>query len=149
MTIFIASDHAGFGYKTAITQHLEANGHLVSDLGCDSEDSVDYPDYAAALVDAMRDAPESRGILVCGSGVGMSIAANRFCHIRAALCTSREIAKLSRQHNDANVCCLGSRLLSQEDAIHIIHEFLTTAFEGGRHEKRVSKLTQMPTTAKG
>ena len=141
-SIFLASDHAGFTLKTKIISYLKENSINHIDLGCDSnEKSVDYPDYAHALCQKF-DEKENIGILICGSGVGVSIAANRYPNIRAALCMGEEIAKLSRQHNDANVLCLGARFLEEDKAITIIKTFLETSFENGRHQIRVDKLSR-------
>jgi ribose 5-phosphate isomerase B len=138
-TIFIACDHAG----------LEMKNHLIGkfpflpwkDLGTATPDSVDYPDYAAKLCNEMKSGlNDSRGVLVCGSGQGMNMRANRFPFIRAALCWSEEVAKLARLHNDANVLCLAGRLTTPPVAEKILAEFLETAFEAGRHQRRVDKL---------
>jgi ribose 5-phosphate isomerase B len=136
--ILIASDHAGFLLKEFLVEELTKAGFVIVDLGCDSADkSVDYPDYAQKLGKKIKD---EFGILVCGSGVGISIAANRFNNVRAALCHNVKVAKLSRMHNDANVLCLGARLVKEKAALAITKAFLDTKFEGGRHEKRVAKL---------
>ena len=135
----IASDHAGFKLKESIKEHFSDIEWI--DLGTDSEDSVDYPDFGKALAEAIRDGKAARGVLVCGSGIGISIAANRVAQVRAALCISAEMASLSRQHNDANVVCLGERLTGTEVAFDIIETFLNTEFEGGRHQRRVDKLS--------
>lgn len=140
--IFIASDHAGFELKKFIISELSKNNLNFEDLGCDSsEKSVDYPDFAQKLCKEIISENEV-GILICGSGVGISIASNRFKNIRAALCHNPEIAKLSRSHNNANVVCLGSRIISQETALEIINCFFNTNFEAGRHEGRIKKLTK-------
>ena len=115
--------------------------HEWQDLGAHSTDSVDYPDYAKQLCAQLKNSNESFGVLICGSGQGMAIAANRHPHIRAALCWSEEVAKLSRAHNNANVLCLGSRLITIEVAQQILKVFLTTQYEGGRHDQRVAKLS--------
>lgn len=141
--ILIASDHAGFKLKNFLKSNLEQLNFEVIDLGCDSaEESVDYPDFAQNLGERISTTKGQFGILVCGSGVGISIAANRQKHIRAALCHNEEYAKLARQHNDANVICLGARMLSKQEALAIVKVFLSTEFEGGRHEGRVAKLSQ-------
>lgn len=141
--IFIASDHAGFELKEFLVKELTKLGFLVSDLGCDSaEKSVDYPDYAKKLCQKITAKNNLRGILICGSGIGISIAANRFKHIRAALCYSAKAAKLSRAHNDANVLCLGARLTKNSSALSIAKAFLSSKFEGARHERRVAKLSK-------
>jgi ribose 5-phosphate isomerase B len=139
-TIAIASDHAGFELKELLKKDLAKLGYAVEDFGTKDTQSVDYPDYAHALAEAIEKTPGSRGVLICGSGIGMSIAANRHKGVRAALVQSAEAAKLSRQHNDANVLCLGARLVSAEAAQDCVKQFLATEFEGGRHAKRVEKL---------
>lgn len=140
MKIYLAADHAGFEAKNALIAYLKEKGHEIVDLGTNAVDSVDYPDYAQKLAAAMKDDPESRGILVCGSGVGMSIAANRFPHIRAALVSEPLSATLTRKHNNANVLCLGSRLTGSDMHKSCVDAFLSTEFEGGRHERRVEKM---------
>ena len=140
--IAIASDHAGFEMKSNLRQDLEGRGLAVLDLGPDNEDSVDYPDFAAALAGAIGSGDAGRGILVCGSGIGMSIAANRFPEIRAALVHDPEAARLSRQHNNANVLVLAGRFTPLATAIDCVDAFLNTEFEGGRHERRVAKLAR-------
>ena len=140
-SILIASDHAGYTLKQKIISYLQENKVDHTDLGCDSSsDSVDYPDYANSLCQKF-DEDQNVGILICGSGVGVSIVANRYSNIRAALCSSEKIARLSRQHNDANVVCLGARFLEDEEAILIIKTFLETNFENGRHQIRVEKMS--------
>ncbi len=134
--IVIASDHAGYDLKEIVEKYLIQKGFKVNDLGCDSLDSVNYPDYAHKLAEQVL-TDHCRGVLVCGSGIGMSIAANRHKGIRAALCTSVDYAKLSRQHNDANVLVLGARFTDEELANQIIDAWLETKFEGGRHQSRV------------
>lgn len=138
--IAIASDHAGLALKETIGKYIESLGFEVRDLGPHDAQSVDYPDYANTLCDFVKSHDGSKGILICGSGIGMSIAANRHAGIRAALCTNGITAKLSRQHNNANVLCLGERLVGVEIAKDCTEQFLHTAFEGGRHQGRVSKL---------
>jgi len=138
--IFIAADHAGFTLKS---QLLATFPNLEwKDLGPANTDSVDYPDYADFLAVELKKFPEALGVLICGSGQGMAIRANRYPHIRAGLCFSEEMARLSRAHNNANVLCLGSRFTDIELAKKILDVFLNTPFEGGRHERRVHKLTQ-------
>jgi ribose 5-phosphate isomerase B len=139
-TIYIASDHAGLEMKTHLIGRLPFLPW--KDLGTGNSESVDYPDYAKKLCREMEhNLKSSAGILVCGSGQGMAIQANRFPFIRAALCWSEEVAKLARQHNNANVLCLGGRLISFPIAERIAETFLKTPFEGGRHQGRVDKLT--------
>jgi len=140
---YIASDHAGFLLKSFLIKTLSELGFKAIDLGCDSaEKSVDYPDYAQKLCKKIKKNSAEFGILICGSGVGISIAANRFKHIRAALCHNAKIAKLSRAHNDANVICLGARLISQKTALATVKAFLNSDFEKGRHDRRVAKLSK-------
>ena len=139
--IYLASDHGGTLLKDQIREHLEQAGFEVSDLGTNGSVSVDYPDYAARLAEAMLTNAEAKGILICGSGIGISIAANRFSHIRAALVTDVSAARLSRQHNDANVLALGERLTGVVTALDCVDAFLSTDFEAGRHQRRVDKLS--------
>ncbi|TXH36849.1 MAG: ribose 5-phosphate isomerase B [Rhodospirillaceae bacterium] len=138
--IAIASDHGGFALKEVLKPELERLGFAVLDLGPDSNASVDYPDFANVLAAALGDGRAGRGLLICGSGIGISIAANRHKHIRAALVHDALGARLCRQHNDANVLCLGERLIGVDVAKDCLKVFLTTDFEGGRHQNRVAKL---------
>ncbi len=141
--VFIASDHAGYALKSSICKFLKEKNLEIVDLGTDFADkSVDYPDYADKLTAELSDNGDELGILVCGSGIGISIAANRKKHIRAALCVNEEMAKLSREHNDANVLCLGARLVDEKDALKIVETFLKTSFGGARHLARVEKLSK-------
>lgn len=140
MTIAIGSDHAGFRYKSAIADFLRSLGYGVEDVGTHSLDSVDYPDFAAEVGRAVADKKADFGVLVCGSGIGISITANKVSGVRAANCLTVEMATLARQHNNANVVTLGERLISLETAKEIVQTFLSTPFEGGRHEKRVEKI---------
>lgn len=139
-TIAIGADHAGYALKALIADDLRAMGHAVLDLGTHSEASVDYPDFGHAVAHAVTSGEASRGILVCGSGIGISIAANRHAGIRCALCTSGLMARFAREHNDANVLALGSRIIGVEVARDCVREFLTTSYAAGRHAGRVSKL---------
>ncbi|MEX2618103.1 MAG: ribose 5-phosphate isomerase B [Alphaproteobacteria bacterium] len=142
--IAIASDHAGYVLKADIAGFLTEQGYSVVDLGTDGPDSVDYPDFADALVQALADDRAGRGILICGTGIGISIAANRYRHIRAAHCHDTTDARLSRQHNDANVIALGARTLGPELARDCVTVFLATAFEGDsnpRHARRIVKMS--------
>ena len=139
--VAIAADHAGFDLKTALVAELEALGCAALDLGAPDRELVDYPDLAGALARAIADARARRGVLMCGSGIGMSIAANRHPAIRAALCHDGLTARLARQHNDANVLVLGARLIGPETAKDCLKIFLSTAFDGGRHARRVAKLS--------
>jgi ribose 5-phosphate isomerase B len=141
--IAAASDHAGFDLKDEVVKRLRAAGHEVLDLGTDAAaTSVDYPLYAHAVARAVTSAEVERGVLVCGTGIGMCIAANRHAGIRAADCTTVELAEMSRRHNDANVLCLGGRVLDLETAWQITLTWLQTPFEGGRHERRVAEIDE-------
>ena len=138
--IFLSSDHGGFELKEKVKSFLIDNNFEYEDLGCSSLEPVDYPDYAKLLSKKIKDKSNSKGILFCGTGIGISMAANRFPHIRAALCTSVEMASKSRKHNDANVLALGGRILEDKLALEIVKEFLQTDFEAGRHSLRVDKI---------
>ncbi len=138
--IYLASDHAGCVLRGLVFAHLEKRGHNLVDLGPDGDVSVDYPDFGVKLAMALYDDDQAFGIAVCGSGVGISIAVNRFSWIRAALVSSPEAARLSREHNDANVLALGERLIAPDLAISCVDKFFATEFEGGRHQRRVDKL---------
>ena len=138
--IFLASDHGGYKLKELVKVFLIKNNYTIEDLGCFSLDAVDYPDYAKILSDKLKTYSNSQGILFCGTGIGISMAANRFTHIRAALCTSIEMASKSRKHNNANVLALGGRVLEDNLALDIVNEFLNTDFEAGRHSIRVDKI---------
>lgn len=140
MKIALAADHAGFELKQALVEHLKAKGFTPLDLGTDSDKSVDYPDKAGELTAALIRGEAQMGILLCGSGIGMCMAANRVPGIRAALAPTEEHALLARAHNNANVLCLGSRLTPQQLALRITDVFLSTPFEGGRHQTRIDKL---------
>lgn len=140
-TIAIASDHAGFDLKETLKQDLREGGHQVLDLGATSTASVDYPDFGRALAQAIRDGRASRGVLVCGTGIGISIAANREPAVRAALAHDVTTARLAREHNDANVIAFGARVIGVETARQALQTFLSTAFAGGRHAGRVAKLS--------
>jgi ribose 5-phosphate isomerase B len=139
-TIAIAADHAGFRLKAVIKDELESLGYVVLDLGTDGPDSVDYPDYGDAIALALKDRAAPRGIIVCGTGIGIAIAANRHPHVRAAVCHDVTTARAARQHNDANVLALGARIVGEQVAKDCLHEFLTVSYEGGRHDRRVAKL---------
>lgn len=137
----ISSDHAGIRYKTLLKETAEKWGYDVMDYGTSSHDSVDYPDYIDPIVKEVLKG--AKGVLICGSGIGMSIGANRFFGVRAALCMNRSMAKLARQHNDANILILGERFIQAEEAVLCLEAFLNTSFEGGRHEQRVEKLEKL------
>ena len=138
--IAIASDHAGFEYKDVLKRQLTDWGYGVLDLGTDSTASVDYPDFGRRLAQAVAEGKVRRGVIICGTGIGISIAANREPKVRAALCHDATSARLARQHNDANVLALGARLTGLEVARDTLRTFLDTEFEGGRHQGRVAKL---------
>ena len=140
-TVALACDHAGTQMKAELKDALAKRGLEVLDLGTDGPESVDYPDFADALAAAIRDGRAERGVLICGTGIGISIAANRHRHIRAALCSDPTSARLAREHNDANVLALGARVVGIEIAKDCLTAFLDTPFEGGeRHSRRVGKL---------
>ncbi len=143
MRISIASDHGGFHQKQALARHLESMGHTVLDRGCDSEDSVDYPDYAEIVGEDVAVKEAERGILVCGTGIGMAIAANKIRGVRAANVTSVEFAQLAREHNDANVLTLSGRFVPLTTNTDIVEAFLTTPFAGDRHDRRVKKIQSL------
>jgi ribose 5-phosphate isomerase B len=138
--ILLAADHAGYQLKEELESHLQDLGYEPVDLGTDSGESVDYPDYAHRLTSALGDGRGSRGVLCCGSGIGMAITANRAEGVRAANCLTQQMAALSREHNDANVLCLGARLLDATEAKKILWTFLETPFAGERHQRRVEKI---------
>lgn len=140
MNIALGCDHGGFAMKQEIIELLQLAGHTVNDLGCSSEASVDYPHFADLVCAAIKEGVSERGILICGTGIGMSIAANRHRHIRAALCHEAVTARLSREHNDANVLCLGARVLGVSIALDIVKVWLATDFAGGRHLRRISMM---------
>jgi ribose 5-phosphate isomerase B len=141
MKIAIGCDHAGFPYKDAIRQLLESQGHQVTDFGTDSTDSVDYPDFVHPVAQAIEDQKATFGVLICGSGNGVAITANKHQKIRAAVCWNTDLAALARQHNDANVVCLPARFIPKKTALDIVNAFMTAEFEGGRHARRVSKIS--------
>jgi len=140
MKISIGNDHAGPDYKKAIVQHLEAKGHTVINHGTDTFDSVDYPDFGHAVANDVQNGMADFGIVICGSGNGIAITANKHQGVRAALCWMKEIAALARQHNDANIISIPARYTSIQQAVEMVDTFLTTDFEGGRHATRVNKI---------
>jgi len=146
--IAVASDHAGLDLKTHIIVYLESNGYDFTDLGTHSQESVDYPDFAFRLCAGIQNGQFDRGVLICGTGIGMSMAANRFVGVRAALCTHVTLAELARKHNNANVLALGGRMTGIELARKIMDVFLATDFLGDRHSSRVSKLDSFHKTNK-
>jgi ribose 5-phosphate isomerase B len=140
-TIAIAADHAGYDLKALLVSELKSLGFEVLDLGTNSGDSVDYPDFADALARAIERGQAKRGVLVCGTGLGIAIAANRHRWVRAGVCHDATTARLARQHNDANVLALGARVVGSEVAKDCLRAFLATEFDGGRHARRVAKLS--------
>ncbi|MFO1047952.1 MAG: ribose 5-phosphate isomerase B [Geminicoccaceae bacterium] len=138
--VALAADHAGFELKNLLLEAIRERGLTALDLGTNDGRSVDYPDMAGALADALSEGRAGRGVLVCGTGIGIGIAANRYRHLRAALCHDVTTASLARRHNDANVLVLGARVVGLEVALDCLRTFLDTAFEGGRHQRRVDKL---------
>ena len=140
--IAIGGDHAGFDLKQEVIKHLEENGHSVQDYGTDSKDSVDYPDYVHPLAEAVTNGQHETGILICGSANGVAMSANKHQGIRAAICWNEEITRLARQHNNANIICLPARFVTLEEALSMVDIFLSTEFEGGRHQRRVEKIAQ-------
>lgn len=138
--IALAADHAGYELKTALAEELRSMGHEILDLGTDGPGSVDYPDYGKALAESIASGKSERGVAVCGTGIGISIAVNRHPGLRAALCHDETSARLAREHNDANVLALGARLIGTEVAKGCLRTFLETEFAGGRHVARVAKL---------
>ena len=147
--IIIGSDHAGFLLKEAIKQYLADKGYTITDVGTDSTEPVDYPDFAAKVANRVSAGGFDRGILVCGSGTGMTIVANKFPHIRAALCLDVETARLSRLHNDTNILVLAGRRTDTELAKSITQMWLNTEFEGGRHQSRIDKIREIESRLSG
>jgi len=139
--VAVAADHAGVGLKSLVEETLRVMGYEVVNLGTDGPESVDYPDYADKLATALKDGSAGRGVLICGTGIGMSIAINRHKHVRAARCQDMTDARLAREHNDANVLVLGARTIGAETAKDCLRAFLATKFEGGRHQRRVDKMS--------
>jgi ribose 5-phosphate isomerase B len=141
--IVVGSDHAGFLAKENIKKYLEGAGYLVDDVGTHSEESVDYPDFARAAGERVAAGNDALGIVVCGTGIGVSIAANKVEGIRAALAHDSLTARRAREHNDANVLALGGKIVGDDEAIAIVQEFLAAQFAGGRHQRRIDKITEM------
>ena len=141
MKIAIGGDHAGFQYKERLIKFLEEQKHEVADFGPGSDDSVDYPDHVHPLAASIEKGENELGVLICGSGNGVAITANKHADIRAALCWTSELASLARQHNDANVICLPARFIAYEYAELLVKVFISTSFEGGRHQRRVDKIS--------
>lgn len=140
LPLALGCDHAGFELKEAVKKLLQENGWTVEDKGTYSTDSTDYPDYAHPVADMVSTGAASVGVLICGSGNGVCMTANKHVGVRAALCWNEEIAALARQHNDANIICIPARFVPQEQAFSMLDTFLSIAFEGGRHERRVTKM---------
>lgn len=140
MKIAIGNDHAGTDYKKAIVAHLEQKGYEILNYGTDSNDSVDYPDFVHPVAEAVASGKARFGVIICGSGNGVAMTANKHQEIRAALCWTKEIAELAREHNDANVISIPARYTSQPQAVAMVDTFLSTDFEGGRHQRRVDKI---------
>ena len=142
MNIIISNDHAGVELKNKVKKYLEAGGHKLIDFGNNDGESVDYPDIIHPLAKEISKNKDSKGIIMCGTGNGVSMVANKYEGVRAALCWNKETASLSRQHNNANVLSLPARFLTTDEAIEIVNTFLETDFEGGRHERRVNKINK-------
>lgn len=142
MKIAIGCDHAGYPLKVAVEDKLLQEGHGIIDVGTESTEPVDYPIYGKSVGSAVANGLADRGIVICGSGIGISIAANKVKGVRCALCTSVEMAEMSRRHNDANVLAMGARMIEQDLAFEIIDKWLTTDFEGGKHLRRINMLDE-------
>lgn len=142
MKIAIASDHGGYDYKQELIPYIESLGHQVLDLGCHGPASVDYPDYGIPCAQAVARGEADRGVVICGTGIGISISANKVPGIRCALCTDPVMARLTREHNDANMLAMGGRIIGIELAKGIVQVFLSTEFSGGRHKTRIDKIAQ-------
>jgi ribose 5-phosphate isomerase B len=141
LPVAIGADHAGYVYKDILQRHLESKGLSVLNFGTDGPDSVDYPDYAHPVAEAVESGKAGMGILICGSANGVAITANKHAGVRAAICWDRPLASLARQHNDANVLCIPARFVDEQTATAMLDLFLDTSFEGGRHASRVSKIS--------
>ncbi|WP_033959493.1 ribose 5-phosphate isomerase B [Psychroserpens jangbogonensis] len=140
MTISIGNDHAGTEYKQAIKAHLEAKGFTVNNYGTNTNDSVDYPDFVHPVAEDVVNEKVDFGILICGSANGVAMTANKHQKVRAGICWTKEITELTRQHNNANICCIPARFTAIQQAIQIVDTFLNTEFEGGRHQNRINKI---------
>ena len=143
MKITIGADHGGYLLKNLIVDHLKNNDHQVQDCGAHTSDSVDYPNFAKEVTSSITGENAELGILVCGSGIGMSMAANKVNGIRAALCFNAYMGRMTRAHNNANVLCLGERVLGSGTALDIVDAFVNTQFEGGRHQRRIDLVTEL------
>lgn len=141
--IAIACDHAGYELKIKVISHLQSKGFEVKDYGTNSSESVDYPDFAHQAASVVNNHTFNRGIVICGSGNGVQITANKYPNVRCALCWTPEIAQLARQHNDANMISMPARFIPEETALSIVDMFISTDFEGGRHQRRVEKINQL------
>lgn len=141
MVIGIANDHAGYELKLKMVDYLQKKGYTIKNFGSDTSESVDYPDYAHLLANAVEQGDCGLGISICGSGNGINMTVNKHAGIRGALCWLPEISNLARAHNDANICSLPARFISEETALSIVDEFLNTPFTGGRHQRRIEKIT--------
>jgi ribose 5-phosphate isomerase B len=141
--IALGADHAGWPLKDVVKTWLSQRGHRVHDFGTHTSDSVDYPDYASLVAEAVAAGDADRGVLVCGTGIGMAIAANKMPGVRAAACADVYTARMAREHNDTNVLALGARVIGHEDAIDIVHVWLETTFAGERHARRIAKLAAL------
>lgn len=137
----IGADHAGFELKKAVINHLESKGYEMKDFGCYSEDSIDYPDFGHPVASLVEETEGMLGIIICGSGNGINMTANKHQGVRSALCWNNEIVQLAREHNDANILALPARFISEADAIEMVDTFLSVKFEGGRHQRRVDKIS--------
>ena len=140
MRVAIGADHRGFAYKTMIRRQLEELGHCVQDFGTDGEDSVDYPDQAIPVARSVSRGENDVGILICASGIGMSMAAGKVKGVRAALCLNEQMAVMSRSHNNANILCLGQDFVDEQTARRVVETWLSTEFQGGRHDRRLAKV---------
>lgn len=143
MKIICGSDHGGYRYKQTLLAYLKEKGYEVEDVGCFDENSCDYPDYALPVAKAVAEKRADFGILICGTGIGMSIAANKVKGIRASLCHDVFSAKATRHHNDSNILCMGARVIGEGLMLEIVEAYLSSSFDGGRHEKRVEKISQI------
>ena len=143
MRVSIGSDHRGFHLKEQITEYLRRNGHEVEDEGARSTESADYPDFAKLVARKVSEGKVDRGVLICGTGIGMAITANKYHNVRAATCTDEVTAEISRRHNDLNVLCLSADMLSPRTVERMVDVWMTTPFEGGRHQRRVEKISEL------
>jgi len=140
MNLYIGSDHAGYQHKKTIIKYLKSKKIKIIDMGPETEESVDYPEYAHKVCEKIKE--NNKGILICGSGNGISMAANKHKNIRAAICWNKKIAELARKHNDANILSIPARFINKKETIEILNVFLKTEFEGGRHQRRINKINK-------